>query len=104
MGVVGVLPENIRIVSGVSSVSEIDRGHLRGLSETSVSSDGNYATPMQGGAPMSELPVSNIVKPTVSPLGSSRESGNHLSGAPASPSPSQSRKSNFAEGFDEVKR
>merc|ERR1711939_871521 len=32
-----------RIVSGISNLSDTDRGHLRGISETSVSTDGVYA-------------------------------------------------------------
>jgi hypothetical protein len=47
---VGELPENsTRLYSDISNVSDSDRGHLRGISETSVSTDGAFATPM--GAP-----------------------------------------------------
>ncbi|KAK0118301.1 hypothetical protein ONS95_012595 [Cadophora gregata] len=41
-----------RIVSGISNLSDADRGHLRGISETSVSTEGAYATPMERGEGM----------------------------------------------------
>jgi len=38
-----------RLVSGVSNISEAERSHMRGISETSVSTIGAYATPSEGG-------------------------------------------------------
>jgi hypothetical protein len=105
-------PENMRITSGVSQVSETDRGHLRGISETSVSTDGNYATPMEGGIALGSLPPPtmtgrpNVVSPLTPPEGSN-EAGDYLGATEAgatSPTPSQTRKSNFAEGLDEAKK
>lgn len=40
-----------RVVSDMSEISESQRGHLRGISETSVSTIGDYATPSVGNAP-----------------------------------------------------
>jgi hypothetical protein len=107
----GGVPENLRIASGVSNVSEADRGHLRGISETSVSTDGNYATPTEGGIALGGLPPQTIGRPNVvsplTPPHGANEAGDYLGAAEpgaSSPTPSQRRKSNFAEGLDEVKK
>ena len=104
----GGAPDNMRITSGVSNVSETDRGHLRGISETSVSTDGNYATPMEG-LGLGGLPPSGagrVVSPLTPPDGAN-EAGDYLGASEAggsSPTPNQRKKSNFAEGLDEVKK
>ncbi|KAL5318176.1 hypothetical protein ACEPPN_013235 [Leptodophora sp. 'Broadleaf-Isolate-01'] len=107
-----------RIVSGISNLSETDRGHLRGISETSVSTDGGahatpierldlsspqtqnqVQTPAQDGGGLRPSAVSPITPPTA------LESRDYLGvgRSPASPSESQStkRRSNFSEGLDE---
>jgi len=106
-----------RIASGVSNVSDSDRGHLRGISETSVSTDGAYATPMESrDIPISgQTPGINTTSPggdvrqltTVSPLSpplAVQESRDYLAaGQNSAGSPSQ-RKSNFSEELDETGR
>jgi len=115
-------------LSGVSNVSENDRGHLRGISETSVSSDGQrgggseYATPMEHGLLLRDLPspiehpesahggqgigTRGVVSPLTPPEGSGREDyiGGGSSQNPGNGNGRQRRKSNFAEGLDEVKK
>ena len=106
----GAPPDNMRITSGVSNISETDRGHLRGISETNVSTDDNYATPMESGIRLGTLPPpiqgrSNVVSPLTPPHGAN-ETGDYLGATSAeasSPTPSQ-RKSNFAEGLDEANK
>ena len=119
----------VGFLSGVSSVSESDRGHMRGISETSVSSDGQrggseYATPMEFGHGANGTPVlrdlpspaahsieegdgrgarRNVVSPLTPPDG--REAAGYMgSGSrnPGAASPGGGRRSNFAEGLDEV--
>jgi hypothetical protein len=108
---------NARIISGVSNVSESDRKHLRGISETSVSTDGAYATPMESrDIPISgQTPGISATSPggevrqltTVSPLSpplAIQESRDYLAaGQNSAGSPSQ-RKSNFSEQLDETGR
>jgi hypothetical protein len=101
-----------RFLSGVSNVSESDRGHLRGISETSLSTDGNYATPMERGdgsalhsmpphAPPEGRP--NVVSPLTPPGAISEGEGSDYLGGGRSPG-STRRKSNFEENLDEVKK
>jgi len=101
--------DNGRLASGVSNVSETDRGHLRGISETSVSTDGNYTSPMEGGIALGAIQGAtgrpNAVSPVETPSGANEE-GDYLSasqGGRASSTLSQ-RRSNFSEGLDEVKK
>ena len=81
---------------------------MRGISETSVSTDGNYATPMEG-LGLGGLPppgAGRVVSPLTPPHGVN-ETGDYLGASEAgasSPTPSQIRKSNFAEGLDEVRK
>jgi len=101
-----------RILSGVSNVSETDRVHLRGISETSVSTEnnGNYTAPMEqtGGHVPARVPDNtrpNVVSPLTPPHGVESsdylDAGDHQ--ATSSPT-SVRRKSNFAEGLDEARR
>jgi hypothetical protein len=116
------LSENARFLSGVSNVSETDRGHLRGISEASVSTEGNYATPMERGEGREGLALQNmppaggvhelrpnVVSPLTPPSGVGEGEGNDYLGAgqggsQQSPTGSTRRKSNFAESLDEVKK
>jgi len=102
-----------RIVSGISNLSDTDRGHLRGISETSVSTDGVYATPMERGegmaTPQGQPPTRgqdgrpSAVSPLTPPEGiNSRDYVGARS--PGSPSESTKRKSNFSEGLDDNER
>ncbi|TVY82831.1 Kelch repeat-containing protein [Lachnellula suecica] len=104
-----------RVGSGFSDVSESDRGHIRGISDTSVSTEGGFATPMEErnntSAPGSRI-VETLVSPTrpsasrpgaVSPLTPPHpvdESGGYL--AAGRGSPGGKRKSQFSEKLDEV--
>jgi hypothetical protein len=69
-GLSGRLPiqvqEKERITSGVSNVSESDRGHLRGISETSVSTDG-AGNGVRGGSATPGLSLGNLPEPAVRP-------------------------------------
>jgi hypothetical protein len=103
-----------RVRSGISVVSS---SHLRGISDTSVSTEGAYATPGEGlniaSAPKSEpIPTAlghssrpNVVSPLTPPQ-PVHESGDYLgAGLAPSPSPtpnSSNRKSQFSEKLDEV--
>jgi len=89
-----------RMTSGVSNVSESDRGHLRGISETSVSTQGEYATPMA----LSSIPPRQtertdgprgVVSPLTPPLGL-EASGDYMTHG----SSGGRRKSNFNEELD----
>ena len=93
-----------RILSGVSNISESDRGHLRGISETSISTDGNYATPMgEHGLALQNLPPRQsepgvgprpgVVSPLTPPDGVERSGDYMMAG-------STKRKSNFNEELD----
>ncbi|KAH7391537.1 hypothetical protein BKA64DRAFT_107644 [Cadophora sp. MPI-SDFR-AT-0126] len=114
-----------RIVSGISNLSDTDRGHLRGISETSVSTDGVYATPMERreGIPTPQGQAQGQVRgpdgrpSAVSPLTppAGVDSGDYLGARssqgvaggprnPGSPSESTKRRSNFSEGLDENER
>src|SRR4051812_26090516 len=101
-----------RFLSGVSNVSETDRGHLRGISETSVSTDGNYATPLERGeglalqnmpprAPPEGRP--NVVSPLTPPSAISDGDSSDYLGAGRSPG-STRRRSNFEENLDEARK
>lgn len=100
-----------RIVSGISNLSESDRGHLRGISETSVSTTGAYATPSEGlgvdhgyhTAPAVLDGRPSAVSPLTPPSASGPESRDYL-GARHPDSPNPRRRSNFSEGLDEVER
>jgi hypothetical protein len=96
-----------RIASGVSNVSESDRGHLRGISETSVSTDGAYATPMEAPGVRVTSPGDESRPSAVSPLSpplAVQESRDYLSaGQNSAGSPSQ-RRSNFSEELDEAEK
>ncbi|KAF4637195.1 hypothetical protein G7Y89_g887 [Cudoniella acicularis] len=106
-------PPRTRIGSGISNVSETDRGHLRGISDTSVSTTAEYATPMESGlaivspdtpssaAGASELPRQAAISPLTPPEGAS-QSGDYLGAGLASGSGNQKRRSNFSEKLDEV--
>ncbi|RDL33728.1 uncharacterized protein BP5553_08096 [Venustampulla echinocandica] len=119
-----------RIASDLSDFSETDRGHLRGISETSVSTDGAYAAPPQlpeSAAPAPTEPptvtVTSEEDPTPAPLSVvspltppqvTHESGDYI-GAGATGSAgrapqttqtthqiqNQNRKSNFSEKLDD---
>lgn len=99
------LPSNPRIVSGVSNVSETDRGHLRGISNTSVST---YGTPSEGltmnqgyhTAPAA-MERAIAVSPLTPPSATVPESMEYLR-ATTPRSPNSKRKSNFSEGLDEM--
>ncbi|KAG9236167.1 hypothetical protein BJ875DRAFT_372696 [Amylocarpus encephaloides] len=118
---IGELPERPHLHSGVSGVSEGERGHLRGISETSVSTDGAYATPMgipdssvqgqvtsqQVMAPPTSEPnrLGGIVSP-MTPTAGTGESGDYLGTGLAGNSggsPSVKRKSQFSEKLDDDK-
>jgi hypothetical protein len=106
--------EDSRIVSGVSNLSETDRGHLRGISETSVSTVGVFATPNESvgvdhgynTAPAAmERPTA--VSPLTPPSATGTEPRDYLgagSGSRSPESPNPTRKSNFSEGLDEVEK
>ena len=109
----GGTPENIRVTSGVSNISDSDRGHLRGISETSVSTDGNYATPMESGLAVGGLPPPIVegrpyTEGLLTPPKVAGEASDYLGATQASPisrpPPNQRRKSNFAEGLPEVRK
>jgi len=116
----------------VSHISDSERGHLRGISETSVSTDGrgersNYATPMeestgagvgtfgpgaQGGLGLGNslgratVPPNvrpNVVSPLTPPEGG-EETDYLTAGGHRRSGQSGRRKSNFAEGLDEVSK
>ncbi|KAH6666293.1 hypothetical protein B0J14DRAFT_620459 [Halenospora varia] len=108
-----------RIGSAISGVSESDRGHLRGISDTSVSTDGGvYATPMERRAVGGHGEGLGIVSPetpsdparaaALSPLTpptgvGEGPGGDYLGRGLASNSGgTQKRKSNFSEKLDEV--
>jgi hypothetical protein len=88
-----------RFASGVSGVSELDRGHLRGISETSQvsgSSGGLYVTPMETtGRPSAVSPIT--------PPQAGREGVDYLDARATGGegSPSQNRRSNFSEELGE---
>ncbi|KAF8851662.1 hypothetical protein BDZ45DRAFT_678961 [Acephala macrosclerotiorum] len=109
-----------RFVSGVSNVSESDRGHLRGISETSVSTeDGGmpFVTPMEAPGASRGLEIGNVppavpdppirtsaVSPLTPPQGVGREGGDYLGakdGSGGKESPITKRKSNFSEELGE---
>jgi hypothetical protein len=110
------LGENARFLSGISNVSETDRGHLRGISETSLSTDGNHATPHEErqGLALGNLSAPNVLHETrrnvVSPLtppegADESATGDYLgAGSPQNARGTTRRKSNFAEGLDEVRK
>jgi hypothetical protein len=96
-----------RVGSQISVVSDSERGHLRGISDTSVSTEGNYATPMD---PPTSTPRETVVETpsgrpgAVSPLTPPQpvhESGDYL-GAGSPGSGGSKRKSQFSEKLDEV--
>jgi hypothetical protein len=100
----------------MSGISETDRGHLRGISETSVSTVGGYATPMEGLGIRSRAEGDATSPPTgpdgrpllVSPLTppeGMQGSGDYLGASTGTPSnQGPRRKSNFSEGLDEAER
>jgi len=109
-----------RITSGVSDVSDTARGHLRGISETSVSTDGNgnYATPAavssEGLGPQnvpethegtSEKAARLGVVSPMTPPDMVNVSNDYMGarGTTSTASPMR-RKSNFAEKLDEENR
>ena len=101
-----------RFLSGVSNVSDTDRGHLRGISETSLSTDGNFATPLERdeGLTLHNMPPHappegrpNVVSPMTPPSAVSEGEGSDYLGGGRSPG-STRRKSNFEENLDEVKK
>jgi len=114
---------NPRITSGVSDVSGTERGHLRGISETSVSTQGgpgarssvggsNYATPMAENIQLRDLPAARGPTPetggrpgVVSPLTPPdmvNLSGDYLGARTVDHAPAN-RRSNFEEKLDEDK-
>jgi len=101
-----------RITSGVSDVSHTDRGHLRGISETSVSTDGggNYAAvPASQQQAIPEVHEESEAKRrpgVVSPMTPPDmvNISNDYMGARGTPATSSTRRSNFAEKLDEVKK
>jgi hypothetical protein len=109
------LPDRQKSHSGVSNVSDTERGHLRGISETSVSTDGAYATPMgipEGrerglgiqGESGSKVEREKVVSPLTPPIGVSESSGgDYLGVRPPGSSGSVKRKSQFSEKLDDDK-
>ena len=114
---------NLRITSGVSDVSGTDRGHLRGISETSVSTQGggegakssrgvsNNATPMNEDGALKDLPLARGATPeagkqgVVSPLTPpdvANTTGDYL-GSKSGGATAGRRKSNFEERLEEDK-
>lgn len=105
----------MRMGSDVSQVSEGDRGHLRQISESSVSTDGAFVTPMETsgvqrasasrGGNGGNIGVGglNVVSPLTPPLGmgTSETSGYLGAGSPSSIG-REKRKSNFAEELDDT--
>jgi len=80
-------------------VSDSERGHLRGISDTSVSTEGNFATPMD--MPMAETPGGR--PGAISPLTPPHVEGGDYLGVGSSPASGGSkRKSQFSEKLDEV--
>lgn len=70
-----------------------------------MSTDGNYATPMEGGLALGGLPPQAVGRANISPLTppqGTNDAGDYLGAS--SPTPSQRRRSNFAEGLDEVRK
>ncbi len=74
--------------SGVSNVSDSDRGHLRGISETSVSTDGATGVQELGDG---ERGLAGLVSPVSPPIGS--EGADFIGAGGSVPR----RKSNFQE-------
>jgi hypothetical protein len=99
-----------RIVSGVSNLSETDRGHLRGISETSVSTIGGYPSPSESlgidqgfnTAPaVMERPLA--ISPLTPPSATGPEGRDYLGASSRSHDGLNTRRrSNFSEGLDEV--
>lgn len=88
-----------RVGSEVSVTSASNAGHLRGISDTSVSTDGQYA------GPRSEPVGEGSRAGAVSPEEPAQESGDYLRAglAPSpSPSPHANRRSQFSEKLDEA--
>jgi hypothetical protein len=92
-----------RVLSGVSNLSETDKGHLRGISETSISTDGQASArdlPAEAGsssATADDRP--RVVSPLTPPAGST--ANNDYIGAGVHSEGSLRRKSNFEERLDE---
>lgn len=99
-------------MSGVSNMTDSERGHLRGISETSVSTTGGYESPADVGAPQHfghgspvdmgdrdrERPMINpLTPPSTMGLEGRDYSGGRSTG-------SSRRRSNFSEELDEVTR
>ena len=100
-------PEEGRIISGVSNLSETDKGHLRGISETSGVSVATAAAGATGstGAGM----VSPVSPPKVEGadyLSAKGGAGGEGTFGPndGSGSPGSKRRSNFSEELDESKK
>jgi hypothetical protein len=101
-----------RIVSDMS-ISDTDRGHLRGISETSLGTNRAYATPMEGAglglsgataAAPEQATRPTIVSPLTPPQGT-QESGDYMGAGSQAGSPSGGRRrSNFQEGLDELEK
>jgi hypothetical protein len=104
-----------RMGSDVSQVSEGDRGHLRQISESSVSTDGAFVAPMEtvglqqesasGGGNGGNIGVGrlNAVSPLTPPLGvGTGETGGYLRAGSPNPIGKEKRKSNFAEELDDT--
>ncbi|KAL2061603.1 hypothetical protein VTL71DRAFT_6980 [Oculimacula yallundae] len=94
-----------RIMSGVSNFSETDRKHLRGISDTSVSTEGGlYPTPNYA-QQQHERPsaISPITPPAALESRDYIDAGPARAISPSSPSDSQSakRRSNFSELLDD---
>ncbi|TVY88458.1 Kelch repeat-containing protein [Lachnellula willkommii] len=95
-----------RVASGVSVTSS---SHLRGISDTSVSTEGGaYATPGEGlNLARRDLVASapegntrpNVVSPLTPPL---QEASDYLTASPTAPANTSNRKSQFSEKLDEV--
>jgi len=105
----------VKMGSDVSQVNERDRGHLRQISESSVSTDGAFVTPMEtsGVQPASasrggnggNIGVGglNVVSPLTPPLGvGTSETSGYLGAGSPSPIGREKRKSNFAEELDDT--
>lgn len=113
-----------RVVSDISAISETERGHLRGISETSVSTDGGlYGTPMEysnmmsanlgprGPQPTTSFDLDRgtlrregeVISPLTPPEGVEESGGDYLGRAtaraanPDSPQSPTQRRSNFEE-------
>lgn len=95
------------MASEVSGLSDAERGHLRGISETSISTDGEvYGTPfemqMEGGRREgTETGTGTGISPLTPPAGGLGVEARDYLGGGGGNGYGGSRRSNFAERLDE---